>query len=95
VSYSLRKQFDVFSSEVSLNDSAPASPLPMTFSVYGDGRLLWRSSPVVTRAETQSCSVSVKGVDVLELTVTTNPGGPDSVRGAHGVWLDPTVATER
>jgi eukaryotic-like serine/threonine-protein kinase len=95
ISYSLRKQYGDFSTEVSLNDTAPQSPVPLTFSVFGDGRLLWRSSPVTTRADTQSCQVSVKDVDVLELKVTNSPGDPRSVGGAHGVWTEPNVTKNR
>ena len=94
-SYGLRKQFDVFSAEVSLNDSSQRSPVPLTFAVYGDGQLLWQSRPVVTRADTQKCTVSVKNVDVLQLRVMSDqpPGTP--LFGAHGVWIEPAVSRQK
>ncbi len=89
LSYSLGKQYSTFATEVSLNDTSPRSPTPLTFAVYGDDQLLWKSRPVSFQNDRQTCSVPVKGVDVLKLTVTS----PDSeVKGAHGVWLDPYVS---
>ncbi|MCI0461588.1 MAG: protein kinase [Gemmataceae bacterium] len=88
LSYSLGRQFGTFQSEVSLNDGPPRSETPCTFWVYGDGRLLWKSAPLSTQEDAQSCAVSVKGVDVLTIAVSC-PGEP---RGAHAVWVDPYVA---
>ncbi len=95
VSYSLGKRYDTFSTEVSLNDSSPRSNAPLTFSVYGDGRLLWRSSPVQTRADTQTCQLSVKDVDLLKLEVTNSPQPPDGMLGAHGLWVEPSVTRRK
>ena len=89
--YALDGRFDTFVTEVSLNDTSTRSPVALTFSVYGDGELLWRSTPVTTRNQIQKCHVSVKGVKVLQLTVTNSPGDLSSVKGAHSLWLDPQV----
>ena len=44
LSYALRGQYEVFSSEVALSDSSSSNPNSLTFSVYGDSRLLWKST---------------------------------------------------
>jgi serine/threonine protein kinase len=85
VSFRLDKQYRAFDSEVSLNDGPPGCS-PLTFAVYGDGRLLWRSEPVTSQANAQSCKgLSVENVDLLTLTLT----GPGPERGTHAVWIEP------
>ncbi len=88
LSYKLGKQYGVFNADISLNDGPPEADTPLTFSVFGDGRLLWQSHPVRRQADADRCAVSVKGVDVLTLQVNC-PGSP---RGAHAVWVEPSVA---
>jgi serine/threonine protein kinase len=87
LSYALGKKFTRFQAKVSMNDGPPRSEFPFVFALYGDGRLLWQSRPVVSQADTQTCSVALEDVDVLTLTVTSH-GGP---RGAHAVWIEPQV----
>ena len=87
VSYLLSKPYQTFQAEVSVNDSSGESEAPMTFSVYGDGRLLWKSKPVETPKDTQECKVSVKDVRVLKLQVSAN----GKARGAMAL-LDRAVA---
>jgi serine/threonine protein kinase len=88
VSHRLGRQYSTFQCQVSLNDGPSQSHTPLTFTVYGDGKVLWRSNPVQTRSDGQSCSVSVAGVDVLKLEVNC----PGESHGAFAVWLDPSVA---
>jgi hypothetical protein len=90
--YSLRKKYKTFEAEVSLNDRPFIRgnwrcETPVTFSVYGDGRLLWKSRPVSSQADAERCTVSVAGVDVPTIEVDC-PGPP---RDAHAVWLEPFV----
>jgi hypothetical protein len=85
--YRLNGQFAAFTADVSLNDGPPESLTPLAFAVYGDGRLLWKSGPVRTRADRQTCRAAVEGVQVLTLEVAC----PGSSRGAHAVWIDPHV----
>src|SRR5262249_17616439 len=87
ISYQLDKKYSVFTARVSVNDSAPVAPSPMTFSVYGDGKVLWRSQPIIDQSQTEDCQVSVAEVEVLKLEVTA----ADDVRRAHGVWIEPHV----
>jgi hypothetical protein len=90
LSYRLRKQFKSFRTEVSLNDGPMSSETPCTFWVYGDGKVLWKSTAVSSRKDTQRCAVSVQGVDVLRIAVTC----PGPARGAHAVWLEPQVIAD-
>lgn len=85
--YRLSKQFSEFVAEVSLNDGPPECFTPLTFAVYGDGRLLWKSGPVRTQADRQTCRQAIAGVEVLTVEVNC-PGGS---RGAHAVWIEPHV----
>lgn len=87
VSYRLDQPFARFVADVSLNDSAPDSPLPLAFAVYGDDRLLWKSKEVQSQADRQNCSVDVTGVKVLKLAVHTE----GDERGAHGAWIEPRL----
>ncbi len=87
VSYNLGKQYRKFATRVSINDTAPWSQSPMTFTIRGDGRLLWSSQPVQSLNDEQSWSGSVEGVEVLTLSVTI----PGAHGGAHGVWIEPEL----
>lgn len=85
VTYRLGGRFRTFNSTVSLNDGPPAC-IPLTFTVYGDGRKLWQSAPVSSQADEQSCqALSVQGIDQLTLEVQ----GRGDVRGTHAVWVEP------
>lgn len=84
LSYDLRKQYQTFHGLVTLNDGQD-SESPCTFWVYGDGEVLWKSEPVLSRADTQNCTVPVKNVNVLKIAVTCD--GPP--RGAHAIWVEP------
>ena len=86
-SYRLGGKYATFHAEVTLNDGPARSETPLTFTVLGDGQSLWRSTAVVSRADRQSCTVSLKDVQVLTIQVEC-PGPP---RGAHAVWVDPCV----
>ena len=86
--YHLDKHYRAFSAETSLNDGPPECATPLTFSVFGDGRLLWQSSPVRRQADVNRCEVSVMGVDLLTIQVDC-PGPPF---GAHAVWIEPNLA---
>jgi hypothetical protein len=88
LSYRLDGQYTTFQADVSLNDGPPRAKTPLTFAVYGDGKLLWQSKPLVSQAEAQQCRISVQNVEVLTLQVDC-PGDP---RAAHAVWIEPHVS---
>lgn len=86
--YSLNKKARLFRTEVALDDGAGRdSESPMTFEVWGDGALLWKSDPVKKRAVRQQKEIKVLGVTVLELRVGCAGGNG----WAHAVWLEPHV----
>ena len=85
--FRLHGQYAAFEAEVSLNDGPPLSVTPLTFSVQGDGRVLWQSREVRTGKDTQTCHVAVRGVNVLTLEVDC----PGPSRGAHAVWIEPRL----
>jgi S1-C subfamily serine protease len=89
--YQLDGKYRCFHSAAAANDSIAAMTrgmldTPMTFSVVGDGRLLWRSGPIQRPGESQPCIVDVTGVRQLEVRVTHSSGG-----ATHAVWVDPYV----
>jgi hypothetical protein len=87
--YKLAKTATAFKASVAINDPSPASGggSPLFFQVYGDGKLLWSSTGINVPKQTQSCSVSVKNVDILELRITC----PRDGEHAHAVWVDPYI----
>ena len=87
LTYDLGKQYAKFQSEVTFNDGPPQSESPATFAVYGDGRLLWKSTPVFSQQDSQTCSVEVVGVDRLTISVSCSGGA----KGAHAVWVEPRL----
>jgi DNA-binding beta-propeller fold protein YncE len=90
--YQLEGKYTSFHTVAAANDSIRARPggmaSPMTFSVVGDGRELWRSRPLQRPGESQPCTVDVTGVRQLEVRVSCENGGANA---AHAVWVDPYV----
>lgn len=87
VRYQLDGQYKIFVTGVALIDDTYEFPNTVTFTVMGDGRILWRSPPFRDRGDVLFCKVSVKNVQRLEIRTET----PGINRGAHAVWLDPHV----
>jgi hypothetical protein len=89
--YQLDGKYTSFHSEAAANDSVRPNTRgmvnsPMTFSVVGDGRELWRSQPIQRAGESEPCAVDVTGVRQLEVRVYCDDAG-----AAHAVWVDPYV----
>ncbi|MCL2744254.1 MAG: NPCBM/NEW2 domain-containing protein [Planctomycetaceae bacterium] len=61
-----------------------SNPAPQEFSVFGDGKEIFRSEKVADRVERRK-SISVDGIQVLELR--TSPGG----NSAWTVWTKPML----
>jgi len=77
---------------VALHDGGWFSGSKVTFTVLGDGKILWQSKKIGAHDEyPQECSISVAGVDVLELQVTCT----SSNNGVWPVWLDPSVSVSK
>lgn len=65
-----------FSAMVGVDDSATDGMHSVTFSIYGDGKLLGQSRPLTWGMKAQALVVPVKGVKLLEL-VARSPGADD------------------
>jgi hypothetical protein len=78
----------VFKAVVAINDSSNWCWSPATFTVLGDGKVLWKSKDLShTTTRSQECSVDVSGVNVLELRVQVVNGSD----GVHAVWVEPRL----
>lgn len=78
-------KFSAFTVVVSQNDRLPGMDDPVIFTVYGDGKVLWKSEPLRAQRDTQRCSIPVKGVKTLKLEI--HPTG--SPRAGHMLWFEP------
>lgn len=87
--FRLGRRHERFYSEVRLGrpGEKPEPRSSTTFAAYGDGKLLWKSEPLRIGGKTDKCSVSVKGVDVLELRTTCS----GDEYGAHACWQWPLL----
>jgi len=88
VKYRLDGKYKTFSTGVALNDADLGFESSVVFSLFGDGRLLWKSNAIKARETVEFCDVSVKGVKQLELR-TECPGNSNA---GHACWLDPVLA---
>jgi hypothetical protein len=71
--YSLDGKYRQFKASVAINDGAnggAGSVTPLTFSVYLDGKEVWKSNPVQKCGQTQECDVGVTGAGKIALRVT-------------------------
>ena len=77
-----------FAAKVGINDSGQPRSGTTTFEVWGDGRLLARSSPIAFGAPPAPLEAKIAGVRIVELVAraSTTPSGPRSVQPA--VWAD-------
>jgi hypothetical protein len=87
ITFRIDRRFARFRTEVTLNDGPRQAEFPSIFSVYGDGRLLWRSAPISSQANRDRCLIDITAVELLKLEV----GCTGEPRGAHAVWIDPRV----
>ncbi len=79
------KKYKSFRAIVSQNDGLPTVGAPITFSVYGDEKLLWRAKGVTSQKDTQpSPEIDISNVDLLTLEVKGT-----SFNGAHMIWFEP------
>ncbi|GAA0553026.1 hypothetical protein FHS83_001562 [Rhizomicrobium palustre] len=61
----------LFTAEVGVDDSTPDKSAPVIFSVYGDGKLLYKTAPKAFGEKPESLNVKVKGVKIIELVATS------------------------
>lgn len=69
---------------VAINDTVGKSKVPLTFSVMGDGKELWKSPPLQKSGKPRPCKVEVGSIKQLELRVFCTDQA-----WAHAVWIDP------
>lgn len=67
--------FRRFTASVGVDDSAVDKARPVTFQVYGDGKLLARSKPAKWGQAPQDLDVDVSGVKLIELVARTSGQG--------------------
>ncbi len=72
-----------FSADVGVDDSTLDTSRPVTFAVYGDGKLLAKSAPKAYGEKAEPLTAAVKGVKIIEL-VASNAGAAN---------VQPTVVT--
>ena len=88
VVYRIEKNYRTLQAHVGIVDRATNSFRgTLIFQVQGDGKMLWKSAPVVRSSVPLACRVSLAGVDLLELQVHCQ--GPYG--HGQGVWLEPKV----
>lgn len=88
VRYALDGQYATFTAEVGIaDDQDPQPQSPVTFTVVGDGRVLWTPPAIATKRRRAECSVDIHGIKQLELVASA----AGSHYFAHAVWLEPRV----
>jgi hypothetical protein len=86
VSYALGKKYRTFKAAAAIHDSERTGTA-LVFKVRGDGKDLWQSQPLQEKGSSQECSISVAGIDKLELEVHC----PGDFGSAHAVWVEPRL----
>lgn len=61
---------------------------PLTFKIFGDGKLLWQSRQIQRSGDFQDCSLRVEGISLLELQVDC----PGTNAFAWAAWIDPKLS---
>jgi S1-C subfamily serine protease len=91
-------KYKYFEATVGVDDArnTPGNPgrsyefSPLTFEVWGDGNMLWRSQPFTPGSQPQTCRVMLPEVSLLELLIQC----PGHANYAWAVWGDPSLVTE-
>jgi alpha-galactosidase len=82
--------FARFVAKVGVNDSAANLKTPVTFEVYGDGKLLARSRPMLFGQAAAPLAAGVKGVRIIELVArsdTRSGAAPQAIAWADAALL--------
>ena len=83
----MNKKALTFIADVGLAEWPSPSRTPLTFELWGDGGLLWRSKQIAGQQDTDHCEAFIGKVQTLELRVLC----PGSNLGAKAVWVEPRV----
>jgi hypothetical protein len=87
VAFHIEKRYQRFRGAAAINDWSNGLPTALTFRIMGDGRELWKSSPLQAAGASESFDVDVVGVSKLKLFVDC----PGSNFNAHSVWAEPRL----
>jgi formylglycine-generating enzyme required for sulfatase activity/tetratricopeptide (TPR) repeat protein len=93
VSYALDRPYAQFLAKVCIPavlvlQGDPGSPL--TFEIIGNGKSIWKSTPLTKKGEIQDCQIGLAGINQLELRVNC----AESNNTAWAVWLEPRLTRE-
>ena len=78
----------VFSAQVGVDDNAGSDSAAVEFTIYGDGRELWRSGVCKWKEPAHDCQVQLSGIRSLELVVEAAGNGIDF---DHADWAAATI----
>jgi len=81
-------QAELFSAKVGVDNNAGNDRAAVEFSVYGDGRELWRSGVCKWKQPARDCQVKLAGVKSLELVVEAAGNGTDF---DHADWAEAAI----
>jgi alpha-galactosidase len=82
---------NTFTAEVGVDDSTLDKAHPVTFAVYGDGKLLVKSAPKSYREDPDTLIAHVRGVKIIELVATN--AAPDDTQPTLVTWGDARLTT--
>ncbi len=86
--FSLGGQYHRFRGAAAIDDTARnLTATALTFRIVGDGRELWKSTPLKETGASETFDVEVKGINELELLVDC----PGDNGHAHSVWVEPRL----
>lgn len=85
VEYQLPTNSQTLNLLVALDDEQEAASV--TFSVWGDDKLLWESSPHYGSEKPEAAEINIEGVIRLRLQVD----GMKDIHGDHADWLNPVL----
>ncbi len=86
-SYRLGKQRATLRGGAALNDTAETPWGAAIFSIRGDGKLLWKSSPIKSRGKVSEFELDLEGIDALEMSVFAETHN----HYVHAVWVEPRL----
>ncbi len=89
VTFEIYGHYTHFSGAVAINESTSSNPSSeQTFSIYGDGRKLWSSRPMLLLKTVEEFDINIEGIKKLELRTQAD----GSANNAHCVWLNPHLS---
>lgn len=84
--YDLGGAFDRFAATVKVSKPKTQQAVPFVFQAFADGRLLWRSKPIV-HPDTQTLRLPIPGVNRLKVQILC-PKNPEAL---FGIWRNAVV----